>query len=169
MTHSGLSSKSGSLIVKGFIFALFIGIDEEFFSRGFIFDALEEYGFGAAAIVSSIHFGILHLGNALWGGHSLSYTCAQVLNAAAVGYVLAGLMLFTGSIWMPVLLHGLIDTPMQFEPLSKYLHMVIGNPNWIAVVLQSIIYCGIGWLLIQFSEADRALRLTNWLKNIFSV
>ena len=169
LRHSGLSSQSGSLIIKGFVFALFIGIDEEFFSRGFIFAAFEEYGVSAAAILSSLHFGTLHLGNALWGGQSLSYTSAQVLSAAAVGYLLAGLMLFTGSIRIPILLHGLIDTPMQFQAPAKYLHMVAGNPNWIAVVLQSTIYFGIGWLLIQFSGADRALRLTFWLKNIFFV
>ena len=90
LMHSGLSSQSGSLIIKGFVFALFIGIDEEFFSRGLIFAAFEEYGVSTAAMLSSLHFGILHMGNALWGGQSLSYISVQVLNAAAIGFLLVG-------------------------------------------------------------------------------
>lgn len=57
-------------IAMSFIFALFIGIEEDFFSRGFIYGGLESYGIWFAAIISSVHFGLLHLGNIIWGGQS---------------------------------------------------------------------------------------------------
>ena len=154
-----------SQIISGFVFALFIGIDEEIFSRGLIFGALEKYGVWVAAIVSSIHFGILHLGNAIWGGQSLSYTLAQVLGASATGFLFVGLMLFTGSIWVSIFLHGLIDTPMQFESLHVYTSQVTGTPNWGASLAQAIVYCAIGWALIKASNHETNQKFAKWVKN----
>ena len=156
-----------SQIISGFVFALFIGIDEEIFSRGLIFGALEKYGVWVAAIVSSIHFGILHLGNAIWGGQSLSYTLAQVLGASAIGFLFVGLMLFTGSIWVPIFLHGLIDTPMQFETLPVYTSQVTGTPNWGASLVQAIVYCAIGWALIKASNHGPDQKFVKWVKKYF--
>ena len=44
LIHSQISSFRASQILEGLVFALFIGIDEEFFSRGFIYASLEGYG-----------------------------------------------------------------------------------------------------------------------------
>ena len=154
-------------ISGGFVFALFIGIDEEIFSRGLIFGALEKYGTWVAAIVSSIHFGILHLGNAAWGGQSWSYTLAQVLGASAAGFLFVGLMLFTGSIWIPIFFHGLIDTPMQFETITNYTSQVTGAPNWGATLAQSVFFSAIGGLLIKLSNRDSYLIFIIRVKKYF--
>ena len=47
-------------IFESFVFALFIGIDEDLFSRGFAFGVIERYGVWIAAILSSLQFGLLH-------------------------------------------------------------------------------------------------------------
>jgi membrane protease YdiL (CAAX protease family) len=145
--HTGFTD-----ITMSFIFALFIGIDEDFFSRGFIYGSLERYGMWFAAIVSSVHFGLLHLGNIIWGGQSAAYTIAQVVSAGSFGFLAAALMVFSGSIWVPILMHGLCDFPMQFESGVQYTKMVTGGADWIAVGFDVFIYSLIGWLLLTISS-----------------
>ena len=146
-------------VLLGIGFALSIGLVEEMFSRGFIFANLEKYGIQFATIISSIHFGLLHLGNFLWGGQAFSYTIAQVIHATAFGYLATGLMLFTGNIWLSILLHGLINAPMQFLSNADYSQIVSGDPHWLGIANVSIIYILLGWILIQMSRIDWRERL----------
>ena len=62
LMRSPVTSFHASQILEGLIFARFIGVDEEFFSRGFIYACVEGYGVLVATVISSIHFGLLHLG-----------------------------------------------------------------------------------------------------------
>ena len=149
---SQMTTSRASQILQGLVFALLIGIDEEFFSRGFIYACLEGYGVLVATVISSIHFGLLHLGNIPWGGQSVSYTLAQVISASAFGFLAVGLMLYTGSIWIPILLHGLSDSPMQFEGATRYTKVVTGHPDWAGTILNAVTYIAIGWILIQFDN-----------------
>jgi len=165
LLSSHVFSFTAPKIFEGLIFALFIGIDEEFFNRGFIYASLEGYGVLVASVISSVHFGLLHLGNIFWGGQSVSYTLAQILSAASFGYLAVGLMLYTGNIWFPILLHGLIDSPMQFEGFVQYTKEVTGHANWIGTLFQAFVYCVMGWILIQLSDPEKALRLTDWLRS----
>jgi len=146
-------------ITMSFIFALFIGIDEDFFSRGFIYGSLERYGVWFAAIVSSFHFGLLHLGNIIWGGQSAAYTMAQAVSAGSFGFLAAALMIFSGTIWVPILMHGLCDFPMQFETGAQYTKMVTGGADWFYVLVQMGIYVGIGSALILWSNPEKRDRL----------
>ena len=166
---SGFASFSVPQILEGLIFALFIGIDEEAFSRGLIYSIFESYGVWIAAAVSSIHFGLLHAGNALWGGQSWSYTSAQICSAAAFGFLCVGLMLYSGSIWIPIVLHGLNDTPTQFQASSKYLAEVTGQADWYGVLAQVIAYVAIGFLLIQISRTKTVSYTHLTLPTIYSV
>ena len=159
---SQMTTFRASQILQGLVFALFIGIDEEFFSRGFIYACLEGYGVLVATVISSIHFGLLHLGNIPWGGQAVSYTLAQVVSATAFGYLAVGLMLYTGSIWIPILLHGLSDSPMQFEGAAHYTKAVTGHPDWAGTILNAVTYIAIGWVLIQFSKNEMRSKLTGW-------
>ena len=146
-------------IVQGFIFALFIGVDEELFSRGIVFAALEEYGIYFAAVISSIHFGLLHLTNLFWGGQSISYTLGQVLNAGTFGFLCVGIMIYTKTIWFGVVLHGLYDTPMQFENSDNFTKLITGGSNWNPLIAQSLIYLIGGSLLLALNDQPRILKV----------
>ena len=75
-------------------------------------------------------------------------------------------MLFSGSIWLSILLHGLINTPMQFLSDADYAQIVTGGPHWLGVANLSITYVLMGWVLIQMSRVDWRERLmkfaTEW-------
>jgi membrane protease YdiL (CAAX protease family) len=148
-------------VVVGFLFALGIGLDEDFFSRGLIFGAFESYGIQIAAIVSAVHFGLLHFGNAIWGGQSFSFTSTQVVGAMAFGYLCVGLMLYTKTIWVPVLFHGLTDFPMQLESAASYKNTVTGQAYWLYTFSFAIPYVITGWILIALSRGGRFRRLAS--------
>jgi membrane protease YdiL (CAAX protease family) len=167
LLNSNISSYGPIRVVEGITFALFIGINEEFFSRGFIYATLERYGVPAATIISSLYFGLLHFGNLLWGGQSFSYTLGQVIDAGTFGYLCVGLMLYTGNIWFPIVLHGLNDTAMQFEGVARYTKEVTGRADWLGTIALTVVYCAAGWLLIQFSQANSGDRIKIWFRTIF--
>jgi len=146
-------------IIGSFVFALFIGIDEDFFSRGFIFGALERYGIWLAAAVSAVHFGLLHLPNIIYGGQSAAYTLAQAVSAGAFGFLAAALMVYSGTIWVPILMHGLCDFPMQFDSPSQHKAIVTGGADWTAVLVEVMLYSIIGAILITLSDPRRKARL----------
>ena len=146
----------------GILFSMGIGIDEELFSRGLIFGAFESYGIQVAAIISAVHFGLLHFGNVIWGSQSFSYTSTQVVGAMAFGYLCVGLMLYTKTIWVPVLFHALVDFPMQLESSASYNDAVTGQAYWLYTFSFAIPYAIAGWVLITLSTRGSFGRLTSW-------
>jgi membrane protease YdiL (CAAX protease family) len=160
--HADYAHKSIFDVVVGFFFALGIGVDEDFFSRGLIFGTFESFGIQIAAIVSAVHFGLLHFGNVIWGGQSFSFTSTQVVGAMAFGYLCVGLMLYTKTIWVPVLFHGLTDFPMQLESAASYKNTVTGQAYWLYTFSFAIPYVVTGWVLISLSTRGSFRRLTSW-------
>ena len=76
------------------------GIVEEALWRGFLFWYLGHFmPLWAAAIVSAVGFGFAHAYQGL----------AAVPRIMLVGLVFAGLYLLTGSLWLPMILHALVD------------------------------------------------------------
>ena len=135
-------------IIGAFFFTFFIGLDEDLFSRGLVFGLLEKYGIGVAAAIQAIHFGALHFTNYIWGGQSFSYTAAQMLDAAAFGYLCCGLMLLTGSIWVPILFHGLSDFPLQMQTQHDFTVQVTGAPDWGGTILDAAMMASVAAVLI---------------------
>jgi membrane protease YdiL (CAAX protease family) len=147
----------------GFFFALFIGIDEEIFDRGFVFGLLQARGIWIAAVLSSIQFGLMHFGNYLWGEQSLSYTCGQMVDAASFGFVCVGLMLYSGSIWVPILLHGLTDWPMQLETPTAFKTQVVGHVDWMVILVSVLINAFLGAMLIYGSQTGAKEKYAQFL------
>ena len=147
--HTNYQGATIAQVFESFIFAIFIGIEEDFFARGYIFGVLERYGVWIAAIVSSVIFGLSHLTNIVWGHQSAAYTLAQAVSAGAFGFLAVALMLFSGTIWLPILMHGLTDFPMQFDTEVQYTKMVTGGGDWVGVGLEVLAYGVIGWALIR--------------------
>ncbi|MFH1754204.1 MAG: type II CAAX endopeptidase family protein [Candidatus Latescibacterota bacterium] len=76
------------------------GICEELLYRGFLFAFLSSMlGVWQAALLSSLAFGVGHAYQGLTG----------ILKTGAVGLVMAGLLLLTGSLWAPMILHAMLD------------------------------------------------------------
>lgn len=109
--HGHLPTESVGRFFDVLLFSMMIGVSEELLCRGFIFQLFNRIGFWAAVNFSAIGFGLMHFYN-LSAGQNVTYTIYQAIDAALFGYFALGLMIFTGSIWVPVLFHGLYNLPV---------------------------------------------------------
>lgn len=106
---------------------LLIGVFEEFAFRGVFYMLLLSTRRGTkkqiftVSVVSSAVFGAVHLFN-LFAGAGLGATLLQVGYSFLIGGMCSIVLLVTGSIWIPVLLHALFD-------FGGYLIPTLGEGN----------------------------------------
>jgi len=91
------------------IFSLIVAWTEEAFFRGLILQTLLPAGIRIAVIFSAILFGLPHLLNALGGLWDPLFVIANTIAAFGIGITLAALVIRTGTIWPPVLIHALVN------------------------------------------------------------
>jgi membrane protease YdiL (CAAX protease family) len=103
------------MVVFGLVQAVGIGIREECFFRGAIQSIIaKKYvrsvkGVWLAALIASSIFGIVHLFNIFTGFDPL-VVFMQAISATSTGLFFAAVYLRSGSLWVPILVHALIDT-----------------------------------------------------------
>jgi membrane protease YdiL (CAAX protease family) len=156
------SKTSFYMISMGVLFTLFIGVDEEIYSRGLIFGVLEKYGAWVAILVSSLDFGLLHITNYFFGGQNLDVTFAQMIGATGFGFMSAGLMLYSGSILPSIVFHGLSDLQMTQESAQVYAKSLTSSPDWVGTGVEVALYGVIGLLLIMASSRGSKGSLGDW-------
>jgi len=149
-------------ILSALLFSLFIGLNEDLLSRGFFYGILEKYGMWAAAIISSVQFGLLHLTNFYYGGQSFDYTAGQMVNAAAFGFLCCALMIFTGSIWVPIVFQGLSDFPLMMQSEVVFKAQVTGGADWTGTLVEAGLMIAVALVLLRwnrYSLGERSVRL----------
>ena len=105
---------SAGMIVFGLVQAVVIGIREECFFRGAIQSVIaKKYvrsvkGVWLAALIASSIFGIFHLFN-LFTAFKPLVVFMQAISATSTGLFLAAVYLRSRSLWVPILVHALID------------------------------------------------------------
>lgn len=95
---------SVDLLVATFLYVLAASINEELYFRGLILRVLRAKGTGFAVILSSLFFGLAHMGS-LAAGKALDHTLLLILFSALFAIVSALLLIATGSIVVPILWH----------------------------------------------------------------
>lgn len=117
---------------------LLIGFIEELIFRGFLFRALLERDSVPVAItISAVTFGIGHIVNLLAGQGGLE-SLIQVFFAVAWGFLFTFVFYKSGSLWICIIVHGLVDVFSKFAAVSE------SNSDYIyvaATIVVSIVYC----------------------------
>ncbi len=150
---SGLiPTQSINALASALAVSLGVGLIEESFSRGIIFGAVESKSIWLSSAISSFTFGLFHLTN-LKNDYSLSYTVLQSIHAAGMGFLFAGLMMFSGSIWIPILLHALYDFPLITIPDLGKGSFPISSSELAWTVREGILLSSIGLLLIYLGTS----------------
>ncbi len=91
---------NGNELMRFNLLSITAGIVEEILWRGFLIWYLSQaMDLWAAALLSALCFGLAHSYQGL----------AQLPKISLVGAALAGLYVLSGSLWLPILLHGVID------------------------------------------------------------
>ena len=132
----------GAAQVFAVLSMLLVGVIEELIFRGFLFRALLRRDPVPVAItISAVTFGIGHIVNLLPGQGGLE-SLIQVFFAVAWGFLFTFLFYKSGSLWVCILVHGLVDVFAKFtsEGNSTYAAYVYVA----ATILTSIVYCA--WL-----------------------
>ena len=75
-----------------------------------------------------------------------------MVNAAAFGYLCCGLMLLTGSIWVPILFHGLSDFPLEMQSQSDFTAQVTGSPDWAGTLVDTAVMVAVAAVLVGMSS-----------------
>jgi membrane protease YdiL (CAAX protease family) len=91
-----------------------VGFCEETLTRGVMLYGLSRFGPLAAALSSSAIFAVLH-GFGLFEGLPASFLVFQMISAALVGLLFAGMRLRMISLWPLIAVHAAIDVPALLE------------------------------------------------------
>jgi len=91
-----------------------VGFCEETLSRGVMLYGLSRFGPLAAGLVTAAIFGVLHALNFL-SGLPVSFLVAQMITAALLGLLFAGLRLRMISLWPLIAAHAVFDVPALLE------------------------------------------------------
>ena len=147
-----------SFILFGVLFVFAIGFFEELTSRFLILSSLYRcLGLWGALILSAINFGMMHIGNFFSGGQGMQETAIQALSAGAVGFMLASLLIYTRSIWVPILVHATLDLSLGLGTSPAHATRTtgglsghgIGLTDWAGVGLDLFLNIGLGLLLLR--------------------
>lgn len=157
--HAGMNI-FGNEIKSGFgnilltaLGAFAVGLCEELIYRGVIFNKMQELLSGrkniflVSALLSSCVFGLTHLGNLI--EQSLIGTAMQVYFAFATGLCFCGIYLFSGTLLVPILLHGIVDTGSFLLITNKDATAV--SFDWIKMGMSTLILA-IGLVLLIIYE-----------------
>lgn len=117
---------------------LLVGFIEELIFRGFLFRALLKRNSPSLAItISAVTFGIGHIVN-LFAGQADMETLIQVFFAIAWGFLFTFVFYKSASLWVCIIVHGLVDVFSKFaahESNSELVYMIV-------TILISAAYCG---------------------------
>ncbi|MDO4903609.1 MAG: CPBP family intramembrane metalloprotease [Limosilactobacillus sp.] len=101
-----------------------------------------------AIITSSILFGLVHLINA--AQQELGVTVFQAVAAAGIGLFFAMIYVYTGQLWLVILMHGYFDwTSFIVSGATSMTEAHIGLAPWIAVLCEVAVFVLIlVWMLL---------------------
>lgn len=99
-----------------------------------------------AVILSSVIFGLIHYFNLL--GQEFSMTTVQVLSAFSIGMFFCVVYLYTGQLWITMLMHFFIDWTSFTVSGTAVMAGKTNAMDWITLVIQMIVLIGISvWMM----------------------
>ncbi|UOE43572.1 CPBP family intramembrane glutamic endopeptidase [Agromyces larvae] len=104
------ASLSAAYIFVGLIAYLLVGLGEELFFRGILLQSVRSHhGETVTLLVTAFVFGLGHSVNSAFLGVPVSGIAFQVIVTAAAGVLYYAAFRVTGTLWVPIVLHGLGD------------------------------------------------------------
>ena len=128
--------------------SLVVALAEETFFRGLILQSLRPAGVLPAVLVSSLLFALPHLLNSLGGMWDPVFTLVNTFAAFGIGIVFSALVLRTGSIWPPIVLHALINA-IGFSVLGSLTVPPQSPEQLAATVVAGVVMAAYGLFLLR--------------------
>jgi len=134
---TGLKPSDGGTFVYLLIAYLLTGFMEEALMRGLVMWALQPLGPRKAIVISSILFGLIHIGNLLYRSPAIVF--AQMIGALCDGIGQGALRIRSNTIWFPIAIHALHDLALRYSYL----------PTIPLAVVQDTLLLGYGLYLMR--------------------
>lgn len=116
---------------------LLVGFIEEMIFRGFLFRVLlQKDSVPVAVTISAVTFGVGHIANLLAGQGGIE-TFIQVCFAIAWGFLFTFVFYKSGSLWVCIIVHGLVDVFAKFAAPDSG----SGSVYVTVTILVSAVYC----------------------------
>ncbi|NYT21069.1 MAG: CPBP family intramembrane metalloprotease [Methanomicrobiales archaeon] len=153
----GVSAAGWHEVAMFAIFSLIVAWTEEAFFRGLILQTLLPAGTRIAVVVSAVLFGLPHVLNAFGGLWDPLFAIANTVAAFGIGITLAALVVRTGTIWPPILIHALVN----FTALLSLGSLVVPvqTPLQLALTISAgVVLAAYGMFLIRGTGAPGGVK-----------
>lgn len=115
-----------------------------------------------AVLLSSALFGLMHYFNLI--GQSFDITTVQVLSAFSMGMFFAVVYLYTGQLWISMIMHFLIDWTSFMVSGTSVMVGKTSAMDWITLIVEMLVFIGISiWMMygnrrqVMKRHADRLI------------
>ena len=161
----GLKEGFGKPLMSLLMTMLVVGVWEEFYFRGLVFNTLlkNKFGFHTSAIISSILFSMVH-----WSSFDMNETSYfWYVGIVFIGYLFVYLYVYTRSIWSVVFFHFTWDVLATFMNNSenKIGLFEVENYTKYAITIDNItvIYLGVILAVVLFMSKKKKMNRINTL------
>lgn len=99
-----------------------------------------------ALVTSSVLFGLVHLMNV--GPQQWEMTVIQALSAAGIGLFFATVYVYTGQLWLTMIMHFLLDWTAFMASGTVLMTGKVTMYDWLSTVIELVIFIGIAvWMM----------------------
>lgn len=99
-----------------------------------------------AIVTSALLFGLAHLSNAMLQHWDM--TVLQALSAFALGLFFAVVYVYTGQLWLAIVMHGLLDWTSFIVTGSDLMRGATTWADWLSAILELVVFAGItAWMM----------------------
>lgn len=99
-----------------------------------------------AIVTSALLFGLAHLSNAMLQHWDM--TVLQALSAFALGLFFAVVYVYTGQLWLAIVMHGLLDWTSFIVTGSDLMKGATTWADWLSAILELVVFAGItAWMM----------------------
>lgn len=99
-----------------------------------------------AIVTSALLFGLAHLSNAMLQHWDM--TVLQALSAFALGLFFAVVYVYTGQLWLAIVMHGLLDWTSFIVTGSDLMKGATTSADWLSAILELVVFAGItAWMM----------------------
>lgn len=112
-----------------FKYLLFIGLGEEIVFRGIMYNVIKLESNRKAILISGACFGVMHALSIYWNGGNTSAIIMGAVSELGGGILAGGYFIFlyeiSGTIFLPVLIHAILDYPYGKQSTDIYFTVIL--------------------------------------------
>ena len=150
---------SAAYILVGLLCYLLVGLGEELFFRGILLESVRaHHGETVTLLVTAAGFGLAHAFGSALAGVPVGIIAVQVSVTAMEGVLFYAALRATGTLWVPIVLHGLGDWGRWLTAGNDDTAAAAGVTQFVMIVLSVAVLISV---ILEDMRARRARRVAD--------